>query len=131
MLSMTQTLTFRQRLEVENPFSTIFKKAEVLLNNSDYQEALEFVGRRKNMDKYFSMMDFVFCELFTEYREGCFLYYKNKGKQLRHILSKKQIKYYDQAICIALMLAYQNLQQERMISWGHFRSEFMELCDTA
>ena len=104
LLSFRQV--FRQELSLTGGATqTIFPKAEQLLAETDYQKALQFVSSRKNMNRYRSMMDFLFMELFTQYQKHCFRYYEDKGPLLKDMLSAGQIEKYDQWLVIALKVA--------------------------
>lgn len=99
---------------------TIFPAAELLLNATDYQRALEFVASRKSMNRYHSVMDFFFCELFTKYRSGAFRYYDDKGPPLREILTPEQVKSFGRSLVIALQIAKRCLDEERRQTWASF-----------
>ena len=50
----------------------IFKAADLKLEALDYQRALAFVSKHKKVRRYRGRMDFLFCELFLEYRSAAF-----------------------------------------------------------
>ena len=62
--------------------STVFPNAENLLHQTEYQEGLDYVSGCKNMDKYRSVMDFLFGEIMIEYRFHVFTYYNGRGPKL-------------------------------------------------
>lgn len=126
-MGMMLCLQIRQQLRIAGGCTqTIFTEAEKLLRESDYQEALKHVGSRKNMDRYESMMDFLFCEIFPRWRYRCFRYYDGEGKQLRFLLSKEEISRYDSQLVTALEVAMEALKEEWMVSWGHYRMQVIE-----
>lgn len=101
---------------------SIFPQVEaVLLNDTEYQKALEFVGSMKDKSRYHSTMDFFFCELVPEYRKKCFLFYDDKGKQLKDILTIQEIVYYGKLLLKALEIAYEMYCEKRETSWTKFR----------
>lgn len=107
---------------------SIFRQAESwLLAHADHQRALEYVARRKNMEKYHSMMDFLFCEVFVKYQKDCFRYYEGKGPLLKEMISQEQIDRYDTVLLEALKIAYQAFCEQRKVSWGWFQAEALKL----
>ena len=101
---------------------SIFPQAEALLiNNTEYQKALEFVGSMKDMSRYKSLMDFLFCELVPQYRKKCFLFYKGEGPLLKEILDIKEVVYYGKLLLKALEIAQEMLSEKRKINWTKFR----------
>lgn len=83
---------------------SIFKKADKYLDEIGWELIRKFVSTTKTADKYRSIMDMIFCELFACWQYNCFCYYREeKGyKQLRFVLSKEQIQKYDELIVDAL-----------------------------
>lgn len=125
---MEMRLEQRQLLLTGGMTQTIFPETEDLLHEIDYQSALAFVSTRKDMNRYHSMMDFLFCEIFIEYRAGCFAYYEEDGKpMLRDILSEEAITRYDRWLTAALKLAAEKLQAKRILSWTQYRVEVLRL----
>jgi len=105
---------------------SIFPQVEaLLLSDVDYQRALEFVGSRKDMDRYRSMVDFLFCEIFTQYRYACFKYYKGKGRLLRYMITIEQWFFFNNVLLKALEIAYQRFTEKRATSWIAFRKEVL------
>lgn len=107
---------------------TIFPLTETwLFEAGDHQCGLEHVGRRKNMERYRSVMDFLFCELFTKYQKDCFRYYEDKGPLLKEMISEEQVARYDSILLQAVKIAYQAFCEERKVTWGWFRTEVLKL----
>jgi len=111
------------RVEV-SPFSTIFKKAENCL--SEYEEAVLKLSKRKKVDKYKSLMDFLFCEVFPNWKYPCHLYYQERGDQLSQTLEEKEVKQYD-AYLMGIVLSAKDCCDDK-ISWGDFVSIFRSKC---
>jgi len=106
---------------------SIFPQVEaLLLNNTRYQKALEYVARNKNMNRYRSMIDFLFCELFNRYIFKCFQFYNNNGPMLKDILSVEELAYYNQALLQALEIAYEKFRQNEKNSWTSFRCKILK-----
>ena len=105
---------------------SIFPRAESwLLADSDHQHGLEYVARRKNQERYHSMMDFLFCELFVKYRQDCFRYYEGKGPLLKEMISREEIKWCDAILLKALKTAHQAFCKQRKMTWTSFRQEVL------
>ena len=127
---MTLTITMRQTIDTPAT-QTIFTEAEHLLNQTEYQKALSEIGKRKNMNKYNSMMDFLFCETFTEFRWDCFRFYNNNGPPFRDMMTKAEIKHFDRALVVALEFAYTIFSNKRAATWKQFRDEFLTIFEIA
>lgn len=125
---MEMRLEQRQLLLAGGLTQTVFPAAEELLGETDYQAALAFVSTRKDMNRYHSMMDFLFCEIFIEYRDRCFAFYEEEGKpMLKDILSEDDLARYDRWLLAALKLAAEKLQAKRVMTWTQYRVEVLRL----
>lgn len=101
---------------------SIFPLAEVMLRgNSDYQQALEYVAARKKMERYQSVMDFLFCELFPGWRMVCRRFYTNNGPQLKLLLTPDQVIEYNGKLLKALEVAHDLFCEQRCKSWTRYR----------
>jgi hypothetical protein len=85
------------------------------------------------MDKYKSLMDFIFCELFPiPWRWKCFQYYNNRGCQLKDDpdFDVLQLEAYDNIMSnLALPMAVQKLNNKREIGWSSYRKEFQQVLE--
>ena len=93
----------------------IFIRTAEKLMNTDYQKALMFVGKRKNMDRYRSMVDFLFCEIFPNpWRYRCFRFYEEEGPRLKDIpgFVEDHREHYDGLMCIVLDKVLELSKQE-------------------
>ena len=110
---------------------TIFPKTEDRLNETDVQEALDNIMKRKNAEKYRSLMDFIFCELFPEpWRWKCFRFYNGKGPLFinDNYLIDAIAKAYDIFMAeVFIEICLKTLNQERWISWSSIRNEALLL----
>lgn len=128
---MSQNLTFvlRQAHSLEDACThDMFKRTEELLcSDMDFQHSLEFVGSRKDMDRYNSMVDFLFCELVLGYRKKCFLFYEGKERPLREhaVATKEQVAHWDAFLVEALHVARQRFNDKRSASWKSYREEVL------
>ena len=112
--------------------SSIFPRAEaMLLHSPDFQNALEYVAARKKMERYTSVMDFLFCEIYSDWSRACFLYYDHKGPTLRDVIPTDQIEKFDRRLVIALQVAYQHLTEQRRVSWSWYCVQVKEAIQKA
>lgn len=103
---------------------SIFPQVEaLLLGETDYQEALEYVAARKKMDRYRSMMDFLFCELHPQWRMSCNRYYAGNGPKLMEQITPTQLVEYNQRLLVALEVARELFAQKRRESWEQYREQ--------
>ncbi len=108
---------------------TIFHEAEAILNDTEGQKALKFVGRSKMMDNYTTMMDFLFCEVAGPPWPGrCRAFYDGNEKMLKDWLTPDEILYWDKVLCVAMAHALYCLKIERSLTWTKFRVEVRKLC---
>lgn len=103
--------------------ASIFPAVDKLVSQPDYQSALNYVGYRKNMLRYRSMVDFLFVELFPRYRARCFQFYKRTGPALRAELPAEAVGKCAGLMVSALHIALRYLETEEAISWKAFRKE--------
>lgn len=118
-----------QRCELEptgGATNSVFPKVERMLMELRYQRALKFVSGRKNMERYWSMVDYLFCEYFIGYRASCFKFYKNEGPPLREIEDCETLKYFETRLVAVLLKAHEAMEQERELSWERFRREILK-----
>lgn len=107
---------------------SIFPQAEAwLLVGSDHQKSLDVLARYKNADKYQSVMDFLFCELFTEYRKACFKFYESDGPMLKDIINNEQLVRFNDVLLKALELAYEYFCEKRRMSWRNFKNSVFKI----
>jgi hypothetical protein len=106
---------------VEKPFgSSIFPKVDEWLKSSEKQNALNYIGKTR----YHHTIDFLFCELFPEYKKGCFDFYKEKEPLLKEILSHKEL--YEDIMIFSLEKAYEQFCQKSKSSWKQWRKSSFE-----
>jgi hypothetical protein len=107
---------------------SVFPKVEEwLTESSDHWQALQFVASKKDMQRYRCIIDFLFCEIFVDYRGGCFRFYDECGPQLRFIISTEQIANFQRRLMAAMRLAHDMFQERRRASWTSFRCEALRL----
>lgn len=121
--SLMPRLVTEVRLEFRSATESIFPSVDELLEQTRYQEALKYVAGRKNMNKYRSMVDFLFCELFTQFRAACLAFYDNDGPPLRKMVPKNHRQQYAIIMVSALDRALQAKEREERLSWRAFSGE--------
>ena len=106
---------------------SIFPQPEAWLRSkSDHQKALEYVASRKKMDRYESIMDFLFCEIFPEYRQRCFQYYLDGKIQLRDIITSEKLVRFNNILLKSLEVAYDAFCEQQQMSWVKFRQHVLQ-----
>src|SRR5207302_180924 len=96
------------------------------LEQTAFQQALEFVAARKNMGLYWTMMDFLFCEIFPHpWKSRCLRYYRDRGLQLAELLAGPEVVRCDRVLVLALRMAGQRMRRRRDTGWGAFRQEVL------
>src|SRR5215471_16035522 len=83
-LVMGQRLTLRHEMTLTGQMTrSLFKRTEILLRDSDYQKALQYVASKKKMERYRDVIDFLFCELVAGWKAHCMAFYADEGPPLR------------------------------------------------
>lgn len=121
-LSMHQSQRNEQQLS-GGLTQSIFPRVDHALKNTDTQRALEFVASRKRMNRYRSLVDFLFCELFTEWQEDCQQFYAGEGCQLRERIRSEFRSGYEVVMLHALDVAHQRLEEKRRGNWCDYAVE--------
>ena len=123
MLQLRLTIAQTQELALTGGLTeSIFPEAEILFRvSTDYQKALKYVARRKDMERYESIMDFLFCELHPEFRAGCFKYYLDRKRPLRKIITEQERYFYACRLVLALEAAYAAWKQDLVNSWTQYQ----------
>jgi len=131
-LTVQQALTLKltQALElVGGSTESIFPEVEAFLQaSSDHQNALDWVASRKKADRYRSVVDFLFCELYPEHRGACFRFYLSGDQPFRELITMAQRSMYAWEMLQALRIAYGAFCDKRRLSWSAFRSEVKKVC---
>lgn len=101
----------------------------MLLGETDYQKALEFVAGRKDMNRYRSMVDFIFAEIWLQWKPKCFAYYELGGEKrlLKNFITEEERASYERWMVSALKHAKTKLDEKRRESWKSFRIEVLRL----
>ncbi len=128
MLRLEPSVQTRQeaRLALElcgGSTESCFPEVEALLysGGQDYREALQYVASKKDMNRYQSVMDFLFCEIFTVYRSACRRFYDGRGPQLKDMVSVSTLFMFNNALLKALEIAVEHHREQRRGGWEAFR----------
>ena len=106
---------------------TCFPTLQEWLEDSEHMKGLEYIASRKNMDAYRSVIDFVLCEVLTEYRKPCQRFYDRDGPNYVTLRPSKKDQAHDEAILLrAVIHSYVCFCQERKKSWAAMRREVLE-----
>jgi len=125
IMSLSCSLRFETRLDmiqslqlIGGATASIFPQVEALLSgDGDYQSALKYVAARKKMDRYETVMDFLFCELHPEWRMACRRFYAGNGPQLKDQITPRQLVRYNERLLKALEVAHDIFCEQRRESW--------------
>ncbi len=127
-LRMESRLAIIQSLQIVGGATHfIFPQVEaMLLESEDYQRALEFVAARKKINRYRSVIDFLFCELHPEWRMACRRFYAGNGPQLKDQITPEQLVEFNKRLLKAIEVAYDLFCEQRRKSWGWYREQVKE-----
>lgn len=125
-MGLSLDLGLRLELRFKKFLGSIFPHVDALLDDIRYQQGLAFVGRKKNMRRYRSVIDFLFCELYPEYRRGCFRYYRGRGQLLKWLITEDQRKQFETEMLSALEIAAVKAEGREYIYWAAFRREALK-----
>lgn len=121
---MMLSCSYRQSQSVAGGLTrSIFPRVEAWLEESDRQNALEWAAARKNMDRYQSMVDFLFCEIYQQFRARCVAFYEKDGPPLRELINEGQRTNFERGLLSVLAVAYEAFAADRRVSWGWVRDE--------
>jgi hypothetical protein len=128
LLCQTQRMKAIINTTPDSITTSIFPEVDKILNTIEYQKSLLFVASfaKKKMVCYRSMMDFFFCELFTDYKGSCYEFYEEEGKPLRDVLSAAEARVFQDRLIQALMLAHNRLTNSEP-GWKSYREEVLLL----
>lgn len=115
--------------------TSIFPEAEaLLLENKSYWRAIKFVlppWKVNRAKKYKSVMDFLLCELYPEWRSSCFRFYRDDGPPLKELLTPEQVVAYGRRLVKALEVARDLFRKKQRRSWNNYRRQVQVLSRAA
>jgi len=106
-------------------YGNVLKETEILLANPLYQKAIKFIATNKKINEYRNITDFLFCEVFTEWKEKCFKFYDGQEHMLKDDPSVTEVeitKYDNYLTFIVLPTALATYEENIKMSWSHFCS---------
>lgn len=103
---------------------SLFPQVEArLMADEEAQKALLFVTQSKEVRRYQSLMDFLFCETFPEHRGRCRKFYDGGGQPLRETLTElPEWSFYNRVMLGALEFAKAARRQGGKVAWSWFVS---------
>jgi len=114
---------------------TVFPATEERLHETDVQLALDKVMKRKHADRYHSLMDFVFNELFPDpWRWRCFRYYNDQGPKILDdpLMTDELLKAYDLIMSkVFIPICLEALKEARWVSWSKARGDMFKFFEAA
>ena len=121
-MSLTMVHTVRQGIRISGGASrSLFSGVESWLRMDDHEEVIQGLAEKASMD-YRSLVDLVFCEIFTEYRAACRAYYEGTGKPLRKLLKRSELHLYQSVMLYALSMAYVRAKEGKFWGWDYLMS---------
>ena len=96
----------------------LFPQVEkILIEEDDYEFAIDaFIGR-KRLGSYLSLLDFILCETLTEFRFFCKAYYLTTNGKLDAIVGTDGLSDYEQHLLLVLETAKKNRRLARLHNW--------------
>jgi hypothetical protein len=126
---MSLRLSLAQTLDISGGCTaSVFPRVDAALEATEAQEALIHVACRKDMDRYHSMVDFLFSELFVQFRRACFKFYETGGEQLKDLVDAAKLAWFEEVLLHALTVARKAMEEarEKRWYWSHFRAEVLK-----
>ncbi len=135
-MSMGMNLGLAMRMEVKcvqditgGITTSIFPSVESALNSTEMQKSLQYAAKRKNMNLYRSMVDFLFCELWMKFRPVAKKYYADSCDEnlAKHHMTVEERIDFEISMMQALAIAYKAMSHKRAMDWTKFRCEVLRL----
>jgi len=81
------------------------------------------------MDRYQCVIDFIFCEIWIQYRGACKKYYDDPREELmlKNQITVRQRTQFELIMLQALQVAHKAMCEKRRLSWMKFRTEVLLL----
>jgi hypothetical protein len=127
------TITVVQLLDLDligGITQSIFPEVEAYLKvDHDHLKALQWIARNKSADRYKSVMDWLFCETYRQWRGACRKFYErddeNEGPMLKDLITEPERKLCAWGMLQMVKAAYEAFCAERWMSWGHLREQVL------
>ncbi|HNQ63102.1 MAG TPA: hypothetical protein PKH70_03925 [Syntrophorhabdaceae bacterium] len=99
---------------------SVFPYTEKWLYGDDRRmESIRYLIRERS-NKYRTVIDFLFCESFPEWKRQCFMFYEGMGERLDYYLTKRELHNYDKillSICLEIKIIH---KENKYVSWRKF-----------
>jgi len=108
---------------------SVLKQSERYLRGSiDVQRALSRLNDEdtENAEEYVSLMDYIICAIFPEIKPSCFAFYQDEGPPLLQLLSRKQVKDFDNLILAVLKLVTHLESLDSPLTWNDVRTRIIQ-----
>ena len=107
---------------------SIFPEVEAYLEvDHDHLKALQWIARNKSVERYKSVMDWLFCETFRQFKSACMRFYEqDEEPALKEVITEPERKQYAWGMLQMIKCAYEAFKEERWMSWGHLREQVLE-----
>lgn len=127
-LEMILAQALRQDLLVELTggwTTSIFPAVEHWLeDDTDHWRALAFIGTKKSMECYRSVVDYIYAQVFPERRKEVFKFYLsgNEDDMAKAHITVEQRALMEAKMMVAVEVAYQLWCEKRSAGWGTVRA---------
>jgi hypothetical protein len=130
-MSCVPRMTVRQLIDLDllgGMTKSIFPEVEAYLEvDHDHLNALQWIARNKSAERYESVMDWLFCETYRQYKGACMRFYADAEQPtLKDIITEPERKQCAWGLLQMIKRAYEAFKEERWISWGHLREQVLE-----
>jgi len=106
---------------------SIFPQVEAILeNDEDYLLAIYSLAKRKRIDRYRNIIDFLFCELNPQHSKFCFDFYRGGDVNLHDRLTAEEVVHYNEQLLSLLKFALKHYEKGGHISWKELKREFFQ-----
>lgn len=119
--AVVQCHVLKLELEPSGLTESVFPGVERWLQqDSDRQRALAFIAGGDTMERYKSVMDFLFCETYPEWQQRCFDWYEERegSDQLLNQSTPRERAAWGRHLYVVVKVAYEAYCDERRQSWG-------------
>ena len=109
----------------EPTFSSVFTQLDEMLEEDKYELAIITQAWYKKTGKYRSWADFIFSEIFPQWKDDCMKFYADKGPAIEDCpnVTDEMIEAWDDFLCKCVELAYQRATQRKGMNWYRFALE--------
>lgn len=119
VLSQEMSLSHELRIELTGGWTTtIFPLVEEWLNqDGDRWRCLSFIGSKRSMEGYRSVVDYLSVQVLPGWRQDCQRFYREEGPPAIDIIMNQERKLLEAKLLVALEVAYQLWRSRRKAGW--------------